>query len=139
MSGLDSEKVHYNQSLCEQAGGIYVHGYRKKDGTIVSSYCRDQKKLSEDRMFREGFMINEHDLKNLDEVKEAKEFGPDYQRVDVDFEIPEILEGYTDVPKSEYSDFTGLMIKSDNGGMKEVWGTRSSRPYSNTADYERLS
>jgi hypothetical protein len=54
----ESERIHYNKSLCEQAGGVYVSGYRR-NGKTVSSYCRNQKRMSTGRMFREGFMIED--------------------------------------------------------------------------------
>ena len=51
-------RIHYNKSLCEKAGGEYIRAYRKKDGTYVRSYCKGTKYISS-KQFREIQMIME--------------------------------------------------------------------------------
>ena len=108
-------------------GTYLVRGYRRSDGVEVSAYC---KKMSRKEM-RES-------LKRRESTERlSSEFGADYEMVQSDYDRDDILQ-FAGIPKSEREDFTGLFVKVGDGDYKEIWGTRSSSPYSLNAYYERL-
>ena len=109
-------------------GTYLVRGYRRSDGAEVPAYCKKMSKKES----REPFKIRESTPD-----RSASEFGDDYTMVESDYNRDDILQ-FAGIPKSEREDFTGLFVKLGDGEYKEIWGTRSSFPYSLNASYERL-
>ena len=112
---------------CEREGKIFVGSHRLRDGTFVHSYCKEmsRKEMREPLKRREST------------ERPSSEFGADYEMVQSDYDRDDILQ-FVGIPKSEREDFTGLFVKVGDGDYKEIWGTRSSSPYSVNAYYERL-
>lgn len=110
------------------SGTYLVRGYRRSDGVEVPAYC---KKMSR-KESREPFKRRE-----LTSERSSSEFGDDYEMVQSDYDRNDILQS-VGIPRNEREDFTGVLVKVGDGDYKEIWGTRSSDPYSANASYERL-
>jgi hypothetical protein len=71
------------------------------------------------------------------EFRSAEDFDDSYGMVTIDFEIRDILD-FTDVPKDQVGNYTGLFVLVADGEYIEIWGTEDTKPYDNQASYEKL-
>ena len=125
------EEEHERGARCLESGKTYVHAYQKDDGTWVRGHCREttaEEKESAKRILNSFNEISE---------RKAESFGNDYQFVQTDYDLENILESIG-VPEEERRDFTGAFIKTRDGSYDEVWATRGGKPYDTKAYYEKV-
>ena len=110
---------------CEMVRMVFVTGHYNRNGDYIRAYCREKTRFDADpKQKRDVAMRN------------AVSFGSDYQFIQADYDIENILESIG-VPEDEQRDITGAFIKTKEGNYSEVWVTRGNS-YDINSYYERV-